>query len=41
MKSTKTDLKNMESLINKKNEQNLKNLNVIKAKAIKEQTPES
>lgn len=33
MKSTKTDLKNMESLINKKNEQNLKNLNVIKAKA--------
>jgi hypothetical protein len=41
MKSTKTDLKNMESLINKKNEQNLKHLNVIKAKAIKEQTPES
>jgi hypothetical protein len=37
MKTTKTDLKNMESLINKKNEQNLKNLNVIKAKASKEQ----
>jgi hypothetical protein len=37
MKTTKTDLKNMESLINKKNEQNLKNLNVIKAKATKEQ----
>lgn len=36
MKTTKTDLKNMESLINKKNEQNLKNLNVIKAKATKE-----
>ena len=41
MKSTKTDLKNMESLINKKNEQSLKHLNAIKTKVTKEQPPES